>query len=873
MKSIGQIFIFSILKTFTEIFFLTFCLLCPVQQARGQVTENFNDNDLTQNPLWSGQIENFSDASGTLQLTAPPETGAAFISTLNSVISDMVWEVTLELHFNPSASNFCRIYLCSDSSDLNGSLNGYFVMIGNSADEVSLYRQTGSSKVKIIDGLDGTLDSDIVRLRIMVTRSSTAEWQLLADRGNTGQFTFEGSVTDTVHNTADYTGLQCVYSATRSDKFYFDDFFIRPLADTTPLEVNSIAALSATKLQVEFSEIPDSASAKLTTNYHVENSSGSPETVEVVKNSSIVELKFGSEFPVGINRLIVTGVKDRAANSMLPDTIAFAYVPTVVAEFKDIVINEFMADPSPRSGLPETEFIELYNRSGKTFNLSDWHISDGNTSAAIEREIVLLPQEYLIICPQEIADSFLSFGKVIGVKNFPSLNNGGDNIILSNSKSITIDSLWYSDSWYKDSEKKEGGWSLEIIDPDDLCSAGQNWVASEDTSGGTPGKINSSDAENPDLTGPVLKLAYLIFPDTIKLIFNEPLSRSLPAVDDFVFSMERSVTNIQMDVSRTSIALVTTPGFNPGESLSLTLNGIFDCAGNELQLSSRQAELFLPEIADSADVLLNEVLFNPRPDGTDFVELFNVSPKYIDLKNWSIANIADGRISNAKLLTSSIFLKPGSYAALSTSPSSLLSQYPGADETNIFEAGLPSLNDDEGSVVLIDPAGKIFDVFFYSDKMHSPFLQDNEGVSLERLSSLADTNEQGNWKSCSTPAFYATPGLVNSNHIAAFDSDEISVTPEVFIPLSGQPDFTMIEYNFQQVGLIGNVRIYDQQGRLIKILVENELLGSRGFFRWDGDRDNGTKATVGPYLVSIQLFDANGTTRIIRKRVAVAGRF
>ena len=76
----------------------------------------------------------------------------------------------------------------------------------------------------------------------------------------------------------------------------------------------------------------------------------------------------------------------------------------------------------------------------------------------------------------------------------------------------TIDSVNYSDNWYKDEDKRDGGWTLEIIDPDNICSEHQNWVASEDELGGTPGTQNSVFANKPDLTGPKLLSAIPISP-------------------------------------------------------------------------------------------------------------------------------------------------------------------------------------------------------------------------------------------------------------------------------------------------------------------------------------------------------------------------
>lgn len=53
----------------------------------------------------------------------------------------MKWEFTVQINFDPSATNRARIYLISDQENLNGSLNGYSLQIGESGttDSYDLY--------------------------------------------------------------------------------------------------------------------------------------------------------------------------------------------------------------------------------------------------------------------------------------------------------------------------------------------------------------------------------------------------------------------------------------------------------------------------------------------------------------------------------------------------------------------------------------------------------------------------------------------------------------------------------------------------------------------------------------------------------------
>jgi hypothetical protein len=873
MKYPGQIFIFSILKTFTKIFFLTFCLSVNPQFVRAQFQENFDDGDFTKNPTWTGSTADFVVSSGVLQLNAAPVSGSRYLSTTLSDIQDISWELSINMFFNPSSSNFTRIYLVSDQEDLNADLNGYFVMVGNSSDEVSLYVQKGETKTKIIDGLDGRVNSDEVLLKIKISRTRNGDWELFSDAGISGSYVQEGRVNDITHSGAGYMGFQCVYTSTRCDKFFFDDFIIQVLADTILPQVNSILVLSRNELEISFSENLDPVSAQTIENYRVDGTPGNPIAANLKSDLKTVHLIFDQDFSPNVAQsLKIENIQDLSFNVMNAFNGQFTFSPPVVISFKDVVVSELMPDPFPEVGLPGVEFAELLNTTNATLNLSGWVLTDG-ASVATFPSFDLLPGERVIVTASGNVELFNVYGNVIGVSNFPSLNNTGDNVILKTPGNLTVDSIYYSDSWYKDSEKKEGGWSLEIIDPDNLCGNENNWIASEDENGGTPGKINSVDAENLDLTGPEIVYAYTSAPDTIRLVFNEALGSEIPGVEKFLLE-DFDVISV-FKCSAKELGVVVYPTLDIGRIFNLTMEGITDCSGNLISENSKKVQVIIPENADSLDIVINEILFNPRVTGIDFVELYNASEKYVDLKGWSISNLDDGRVSNQKIIThESIMMYPGSYLAFSSSPETILSEYSHAPKDPNKQSELPPFNDDSGSVAIINPQGKVWDLFDYSEGMHSIFLKDKEGVSLERISPNAETNSAENWKSSSGNNGYATPGLKNSNAAKSGEFEkEVSVVPEIFIPEFGQPDFTRIQYSFKNAGNVASVKIFDSRGRLIKIIADNLILGTEGFIRWDGDRDNGMRAQVGSYMILFQVYDAEGEVRNIRKRVAIAGKF
>jgi hypothetical protein len=781
MKNVNQIFSFSILKTFTGKILLTLLFFLTTQQLLAQIQDNFTDGDFSNDPKWLGDDSLFTISSGQLQLQAPAVSGTAYLATTSAAINNASWEFSVTLQFNPSGTNYVRLYLVSDQADLTGALNGYFILIGDTPDEISLYKQTGTTTVKIIDGPDGRVNLTLVNVKVKATRDASGNWALYSDVGITGALALEGTSHDSEHGACSYTGVFCRYSATRSDKIYFDDIAI----------------------------------------------TGDP------------------------------------------------YIPPPSAALKDIIITEVFADPAPRVELPEAEYIELFNRSTTAFDLSGWVLTDGSSAASLST--TLAPGEYLIVTSSSAAASFALYGPALGTSTFPSLNNAGDVVMLKNAAGLMIDSIKFTDRWYRDDRKKEGGWSLELIDPNNPCGEEDNWAASEDDSGGTPGKQNSIRADKPDVTGPAIIAAIPRSETEISLFFNETLTDHLPDANVFNIQPAREIQSIRFtDFTLKEITIVLHSPLHSKVLYTITVQDVRDCAGNIIRESSNHIDFALPEKADSLDIVINEILFNPRPTGVDFVEVVNISDKFINLKNWSIANIHNGVVINTTPLTAQdLLFKPGAYLVFTENGNVLKGEYLQAREENFLEViTMPGFNDDQGSVALISDQDEVIDHFSYAADMHSSFINEEEGVSLERITFESSTDDLQNWKSASSLNGFATPGFINSNARAGSVSKEsVRIDPEIFIPVSGKPDFTQIHYNFDQGGFIANVKIYDAQGRQVRALVNNALLGTEGFFRWEGDRDDGSKARVGYYMVWFEVFDDAGTVKTFRKRLAITATF
>lgn len=842
-------------------------LLCLTWSSWAQFQDNFADGDFTTNPTWSGEASIFDISANRLHLNAPAVASSAYLSTPSTAIHNASWEFYVEMGFATSSTSLARIYLVSDQADLKQPLNGYFVSIGNSKDEICLYKQTGTDTATIINGFNARVATSTVKVKVKVTRDASGLWSLFVDVNSTGTYTQEASsVIDLTHTVSNYFGVRCTYIASRSTLFWFDDFDVTGtvVPDMTPPTIASVVPISSTEISVTFSEPVEINSAQLVGNYLVNNSI--PDNAELQSDNKTVLLTLSSPLINGlIFSLRTNAILDLDGNAMAISTIDVLYFEAYPVAKKDVIVSEFMADPSPVVGLPEAEFVELFNRSANPINLLNWKLTDGSTTATLPNYI-LLPNNFVVITTTSAA---ANFNAALGVASFPSLNNSGDIIVLKTDALMTIDSIQYATAWYHSQDKQDGGWSLEIVDPENLCEEEGNWTASENTMGGTPGTINSVNASNPDVTAPFIQSAIINSSTEVFIAFNERLDGN--NLVSAIIEPAIGIASLSYSTDLRQLKIITSESLQSSKFYTLTLSNVYDCPGNALQENSVQ--LILPEAAVAGDILLNELLFNPKSGGVDFVEVYNTSEKYLCLKKWSLANMDDAIATNLKTLNSNVVIAPKSFMVFTSDPSILKSHYSKTVESACVTATLPSLNDDEGSIALVDSLGVVLDFFFYQDDFHVVFLKDTEGVSLERVSLAAITNDANNWRSASQQENFATPGYKNSAATDGVVPDgDITIEPEIFSPQVPPTDFTTIHYKFNQSGKVVNAQILDHQGRLIKTLANNEVLGTEGFFRWDGDRDDGGRARAGYYVAWLEVFDANGKVNTFRKRVVVSFR-
>ena len=850
------------IKSFAIFFLLIFS--CSI--AQGQICDDFADGDLTSNPVWQGNADHFLvNSEDQLQLNAPGA-GEATLSLPISFSGDVQWTFYFRLDFAPSTSNLLRIYLNAKEGDLLSG-DGYYLEIGSSGntDPIRFFRQSAGIPFLIGESAPGIVASEPVDVQMKVTKVDD-QWNFFADfSGGTPAFLFgvEENGID-ISGNGDF-GFYCKFSETRKDLFFFDDICVGPYEpDVVPPVWNALTVVDANHLLLTFDEAL-SPEAENESAYQLLPGGIEPSSARLSEND--VELTFDQSFSDGVSyTLMISEVADTSGNAATDLNMSFDYFEVSPANNFELLINEIMADPNPTVSLPNAEYLEVYHNGIMTFDLGEYQLQVGSKSVDLPNRLIF-PDDYLILCDVADTSLFKAFGIVIGVRDMPALTNSGTSVALVNGVGNDIHRVGYSIQWYGDAAKDDGGWSLELINPLNVCADIENWQASDDLRGGTPGAVNSVLDTEPDLDGPLLIDVIPTESNRLLLRFDESILDEV--LDLNQFQIQPSISLGGGFVSGANeIVLAYNEPFEASVIYTLTINVVKDCQGNEK--NDQSANFGIPELIEEGDILINEILFNPATGGARFIELLNTSTKILNATEVVIGEINSLGVDIESVTTKKLIF-PGDLIVLTPDPQDILSRYEVPKPNQIIEAALPGWNNESGNVSVLSN-GIVIDSFSYDENWHNPALDDVNGVSLERISANAISTNQNSWHSAAATAGFATPTGPNSQFVNVETPDKpFSFVSTTFSPdQDGFEDFLTIAFQNTLLDGTASINIYDSAGRLIRKLTRNQTIGSNALIQWDGTNDDGEVQRIGTYIVTLEIFNPEGEVQSFREVCVLA---
>lgn len=288
--------------------------------------------------------------------------------------------------------------------------------------------------------------------------------------------------------------------------------------------------------------------------------------------------------------------------------------------------------------------------------------------------------------------------------------------------------------------------------------------------------------------------------------------------------------------------------------------------------------LLLTDSILPGDLIINEILTNPLPNGEKFVEIYNRSEKNLNLKEIALGlcDSATNTATGLKPVTSNNVISfPGDYSVLTLDPGDILKRYycPNPD-VFIQMNSIPSIDRETGTLVLArNRDNAIIDRVKYSKQAFSELLTTTRGISLEKINPVLASENISNWHSAAENCGYATPGYRNSEFLNADPGgSEVTLSSSVFTPDDdGKEDVLLMQFKLDVPGYLVNVSIFDAGGNRIRCLAGNRMLSAEDVLIWDGRDEKNQKASIGIYILFFELFRPEGTVLRLKKTCVLGG--
>jgi hypothetical protein len=721
--------------------------------SKAQTIENFSDGNIHSNPTWLGDDSLFK-VNALFQLQSQnvnAQTGDRFLATQQTLLEEMEWQIWLRMGFNASTQNQVKLVLGANQSNLKSAFNGYYVQLGGSTgntDSISLYVQKDGQKTCLIKGRPATLGKTINTCFIKVLRKKDGTWQLFSDTSNTSDFVLEGTCQDTSITQLPYWGFVFKCTIGNVTNLLIDDiYFGSPILDFTPPQLIASSIQDSQSLQLHFSEkVKAPIYAQIDQQSVLGNSADG--LAWTFKSPTVLK----SDTPIEVQ---ILQVNDVFGNS-LDTQFYLSYHPLQIGE---LLITELMPDPDPPLGLPNSEFIELYNNSAFPINLAGIKLSDPSTVAALPK-YQLPPYTYLVLCAAKDTASYAVFGNVLGLASLPSLNNSSDKLSLHIGNTL-LQELDYNLLWYKDKLKENGGYSLEMLHPNQTCKGSNNWQASIDGKGGTPAQINSQFTTSKDTLAPICIGINILDNTSILLQFNEDIEQVQAWLDSLKSHWPMAEKYEQDVVQKNSITLHLNAALTHKEGYTISTAKLSDCLGNTANqvLNFTYYESKAPQ---QNDVIINEIYYDENRIGAfpnhEFIELYNRSKFAIKLHNMWLSD------ASTSVQLKNYLLLPDSFVIICNEE--YLEEFkPYGNCSGV--ASLPALSLSD-KISLQDSQQFMIHQVNYSDE----WIKNNAPVytcSIELIDPYNPCTQAQNWRGSKHP-MGATPGFKNS--VAATNPDE-----------------------------------------------------------------------------------------------------
>ena len=561
---------------------------------------------------------------------------------------------------------------------------------------------------------------------------------------------------------------------------------------------------------------------------------------------------------------------------------SFFIIPLLVAAnvFSQIILSEVMYNP--RGSETTNEFIELFNTSTTdTLSLAGWQIGDQDAKDNLISDVTglhLPPRHYAVILDPDYFDQSNLYDSIIPAdvliltiddKTFGSggfTNSTSETITLVNADAIVIAEYTYPPN-------NADGISLEKINLSEDDSD-TNWTSSVKLDG-TPGFQNS--VSPPPVDGKLIPGSLQFDPQQLQQGISMHVSVTVRNVGtavldtyavEFTLSLNNFRTSIPLGhifseqalaVGDTALGELVTPPLTAGY---FSLQAVLLSTNDANQLNDT---LYVPIVVNlqRESIVINEIMYDPVTGEPEWLEIYNPQNFGVRLSDWMLEDEAGGE----GVFPQDAFIAAGSYCVV-TASDDLAFFYGLNDSLIVLVNKLPSLNNNEDEIVLLDFSGGVQDRVHYTEHWGGA-----SGISLERINPQLAAQDSSNWNSC-VDISGATPGRQNSIFTTIVPSVvTLHVSPNPFSPdADGVDDFAVVQIRLPVTTAAVNLKVYDVRGRLIRELLNNRSVGSNSEVIWDGS-DNGNRLVrTGIYIIYLQAVKPEQGLLLSEKTTVVLAR-
>jgi len=800
----------------------------PTDLVARQITleEDFTDRDLSQNPAWTGDLQDFTFIENAdnilLRLDTESSPNRSQIRT-QSATAYGSWEFYVQVPAT-SSQNRVYFYLLSDDDELDivgsgspGVANGYAIHTGSGHFDLVKIENGQQTEILLSSNTEIELDSGY---RVKVTRDEEGEWEIYVGSGYGSEPLLDsGSVIDQTFTESQYFGIYVRYSSTNVQGYYFDSIKIMGLEESDEENEDSDDGSD----DGDDSEGDDD-----------ENGDGGSDDSSDDSNDSDGDSDGDGDENGGDD-------SDESSDEDDSEETGPAINPgeLQISEFYYRVPVHWRTEAFDRP-----QYVEVLNRSGSQLNLRNLKISGENIS--INKDLIMEPGEYLVL-----THGLPVFEHRFGVRNFieadqfPRFNlTTTGTITIENAQGETLEELTYSASEWGGNEV-----SLERFSFDLSADLRGNWGESTDALTGSPGLINTITTPT---AAPIAESIKVIAPRTLQVRFSRELNAATSGnLSNYSLNQGATLSSIEFLSGGSLVQFRTTEHFKPLTNYTFTYQQVEDIFGNRVndqqelnftysnpfkiqhvtlensqqlrvqftlpinlsksaeavfrlsngsvpagiqfinsetailsfgsefatgsyELIVNQIESFDPDLPEQwviepnssypfyrfddyseGDIVINEFMYRPPNGYPRYVELYNRSGRFLNLKEWQLRRREGASNSGGKISESNLPLGSGEFLVI-TSDSVLMEAIFGLGPW-IKMTNFPGFTQSTADQIrLLSPEGPVQELIEYE-----PSSWGGKGVALERRSLNAPISHSGNWGE-SEAIQLGTPGLPNS---------------------------------------------------------------------------------------------------------------